>query len=175
MEQLSLVQVVVGARVEVVRSAKRRKTVSAREVDGVIRVSIPATMTKADEAKWVDEMVRRLQRKSVSAGVDLAERAAVLAARYRLPRPDTIRWVGNMGSRWGSCTPVDRSIRISDRLADYPPWVLDYVLVHELAHIVHPQHTPAFWGTVERAMPDYERRKDDLTVAGAKLWLGGAG
>ncbi|HET8658892.1 MAG TPA: M48 family metallopeptidase [Micromonosporaceae bacterium] len=53
------------------------------------------------------------------------------------------------------------------------PSLIDHVLVHELAHIDHSQHTPAFWATVERAMPDYERRKDDLTVEGARLWLGG--
>lgn len=165
MEQLSLDHLSVGARVEVVRSAKRRKTVSAREVDGVIRVSIPATMTRADEAKWVDEMVRRFQRKSASAGVDLEERAAVLAARYRLPRPDTIRWVGNQGSRWGSCTPVDRSIRISDRLADYPPWVLDYVIVHELAHLVVAAHDARFKALVNR-YPKAERALGYLMAKG---------
>jgi hypothetical protein len=165
MEQLSLDHAAVGARVEVVRSTKRRKTISAREVDGVIRVSIPASMTKADEAKWVDEMVRRVQRKSVSSGVDLEERAAALAARYRLPRPDTIRWVGNMGSRWGSCTPVDRSIRISDRLADYPPWVLDYVLVHELAHLEVPGHDARFHALVNR-YPKAERALGYLMAKG---------
>jgi predicted metal-dependent hydrolase len=154
-----------GPRVEVVRSRKRRKTISAQEVDGVIRVSIPATMSKADEAKWVDEMVRRFQRKASSAEVDLAERAAALAARYRLPRPDSIRWVSNQASRWGSCTPVDRSVRISDRLAEFPLWVLDYVLVHELAHLVVPAHDAEFKALVNR-YPKAERALGYLMAKG---------
>jgi predicted metal-dependent hydrolase len=154
-----------GPRVEVVRSAKRRKTVSAREVDGVIRVSIPATMTRADEAKWVDEMVKRLARKATSDAVDLEERAAALAARYGLPRPDAIRWVGNQASRWGSCTPADRTIRISDRLAGFPPWVLDYVLVHELAHLRVAAHDERFWALVHR-YPKAERAIGYLMAKG---------
>lgn len=154
-----------GPRVEVVRSRKRRKTISAREVDGVIRVSIPATMSKADEAKWVDEMVRRFRRKASSSEVDLAERAAALATRYRLPQPDSIRWVSNQASRWGSCTPVDRSVRISDRLADYPLWVLDYVLVHELAHLVVPAHNAEFKALVNR-YPKAERALGYLMAKG---------
>ena len=152
-------------RVEVVRSPKRRKTVSAREVDGVIRVSIPASMTKADEAKWVDEMVRRLERQTASASVDLVERAALLAERYRLPRPQSIRWVSNQGSRWGSCTPVDGTVRISDRLAAFPPWVLDYVIVHELAHLEVPGHDRRFYELVDR-YPKAERARGFLIAKG---------
>ncbi|QSB14605.1 M48 family metallopeptidase [Natronosporangium hydrolyticum] len=48
------------------------------------------------------------------------------------------------------------------------------VLVHELAHLNHPGTPPTFWATVERALPDYERRKNDLLIAGARLWLGWA-
>jgi len=154
-----------GPRVEVVRSRKRRKTISAREVDGVIRVSIPATMSTVEEAKWVDEMVRRFQRKASSSGVDLAERAAALATRYRLPQPDSIRWVSNQASRWGSCTPVDRSVRISDRLAEFPLWVLDYVLVHELAHLVVPGHNAEFKALVNR-YPKAERALGYLMAKG---------
>lgn len=154
-----------GPLVEVVRSRKRRKTISAREVDGVIRVSIPATMSKADEAKWVDEMVRRFQRKASSSEVDLAERAAALATRYRLPQPESIRWVSNQASRWGSCTPVDRSVRISDRLSEFPLWVLDYVLVHELAHLVVPSHNAEFKALVNR-YPKAERALGYLMAKG---------
>lgn len=164
-ERVPEVPEVPEVRVEVVRSTKRRKTISAREVEGVIRVSIPATMSKADEAKWVDEMVRRVQRKTSSSAVDLEARAAALASRYRLPRPDSIRWVGNQGSRWGSCTPVDRAIRISDRLADMPPWVLDYVVVHELAHLEVAAHDARFYELVGR-YPKAERAIGYLMAKG---------
>ena len=164
-DQLNFDEVPAGPRVEVVRSGKRRRTVSAREVDGVIRVSIPASMSRAEEAKWVDEMVRRIVRQTTSAGIDLEERARVLAARYDLPRPDSIRWVGNQGSRWGSCTPVDRTIRISDRMAGFPPWVLDYVLVHELAHLVVAAHDERF-RALEARYPRAERAIGFLIAKG---------
>ncbi|HVW32002.1 MAG TPA: M48 family metallopeptidase, partial [Acidimicrobiia bacterium] len=127
--------------VEVIRSPRRRKTVQARRVNGVVRVTIPATMTHAEEQRWVAEMLRRLERSAgAGSGVDLEERAAALAERYGLPRPTTIRWVDNQELRWGSCTPLDGSVRISSKLLREPGWVLDYVIVHELAHLVVPGH-----------------------------------
>ena len=152
-------------KVEVVRSTRRRKTVQAREVDGVLRVSIPATMTKADEDKWVGEMVRRFERRASADTIDLEARAAALAARYDLPTPASIRWVDNQRSRWGSCTMVDRTIRISSRLAGWPLWVLDYVVVHELAHLVVPDHGPAFRALVDR-YPRTERARGFLIAKG---------
>jgi predicted metal-dependent hydrolase len=80
--------------------------------------------------------------------------------------------VRDLGYRWGSLSANGR-LNIHWATLQLPPSLIDYVLVHELAHIVHTQHTPAFWATVDRAMPDYERRKDDLIVEGARLWLGG--
>ena len=139
--------------VEVVRSKKRRKTVQARQVGDVLRVSIPASMTKAEEQKWVAEMVRRMERRAATDGIDLTARATALAGRYGLPKPRAIRWVDNQEWRWGSCTPSDRTVRISSRLVGEPGWVLDYVIVHELAHLLHPNHSAAFWKDVNR----YER------------------
>jgi predicted metal-dependent hydrolase len=79
--------------------------------------------------------------------------------------------VRDLGYRWGSLSGSGR-LNIHWATLQLPPSLIDYVLVHELAHIEHPQHTPTFWAAVERALPDYERRKRDLTVAGAGLWLG---
>jgi predicted metal-dependent hydrolase len=142
--------------VEVVRSSKRRKTVSASIVDGKIVVRMPTHMTKAQEAEYVAALVARLERQRQSGVVDLTERAAVLAKRYDLPTPTTIRFVSNQVSRWGSCTPSTREIRVSDRIASFPAWVLDAVIVHELAHLVHLHHTPAFWELAHR-YPKTER------------------
>jgi hypothetical protein len=144
--------------VEVIRSARRRKTVSARRVDGVVRVSIPATMSRADEKRWVAEMVRRLDRSAATQGIDLAERAAALAGRYRLPVPRSIRFVDNQELRWGSCTPADGTVRLSSKLATEPAWVLDYVIVHELAHLVVTGHGRQFWDLVAR-YPRAERAR----------------
>jgi hypothetical protein len=147
--------------VEVVRSTRRRKTVQAREVDGVVRISIPATMTRAEEDHWVRVMVDRFRRRSDASAIDLQARAAALARRYRLPVPTDIRWVDNQRTLWGSCTPVDRSIRISSVVAGYPGWVLDYVIVHELAHLVVHGHGRPFWDLVNR-YPKTERARGYL-------------
>jgi predicted metal-dependent hydrolase len=151
--------------VAVVRSAKRRKTVSARMVDGVLQVRIPSWMSATEEAEHVSEMIGRFERKARSDAVDLEARARQLARRYDLPLPTSVRWVDNQTSRWGSCTPVDGTIRISSRLAPWPRWVLDYVLVHELAHLAVPSHGPAFHELVSR-YPLVERATGFLIAKG---------
>ncbi len=148
-----------------VRSARRRKTVQARLVDGVLRVHIPATMTVEEETKWVSEMVGRMERRTSSSRVDLEQRARTLARQYGLGLPASIRWVDNQESRWGSCTPQDRSVRISSRLSREPAWVVDYVIVHELAHLSVAGHGPRFWRLVER-YPMAERARGFLMARG---------
>jgi predicted metal-dependent hydrolase len=148
-------------RAEVIRSKRRRRTVQAEQVGDTVRISIPALMTKAEEEHWVGVMVRRFERRVAAAQQDLTGRAEALAARYDLPRPASIAWVGNQQRRWGSCTPVDGSIRISDRLARFPTWVLDYVIVHELAHLAEPGHGKAFHALVDR-YPKAERARGFL-------------
>lgn len=151
--------------VKVIRSPRRRKTVQARQVGGVLHVSIPSTMSAAEEQRHVAEMVRRMRRRTASSLVDLPARARALAAAHGLERPASIRWVENQEWRWGSCTPADRTIRISSRLATEPPWVLDYVVVHELAHLTFPGHGPSFWELVGR-YPLTERARGFLMARG---------
>lgn len=142
--------------VEVVRSAKRRKSVSARIVDGRIVVRMPQWMTRAQEAEYVTDLVAKLERQQVAEEVDLEQRARELAKRYDLPVPESIQWVTNQKQRWGSCTPSTGEIRISDRIAGFPGWVLDGVIVHELAHLVHLHHSAEFWELAHR-YPKTER------------------
>jgi hypothetical protein len=104
--------------------------------------------------------VGRLERRYQAASVDLETRAAQLATRYSLPKPTSVTWA-EQRSRWGSCTPSTGQIRISTRLAGWPPWVLDYVLVHELAHLVVADHSPAFHALVDR-YPKAERARGFL-------------
>jgi predicted metal-dependent hydrolase len=137
-------------RVEVTRSAKRRKTVGAHLVGGVLRIALPSWMSKAEEAHWVGVMSGRFTRKMSADRLRLTERADALARRHDLPRPGNIRWADDMRSRWGSCTPSARTIRISTRLAAFPDWVVDYVIVHELAHLEVGAHNDDFWRLVYR-------------------------
>lgn len=148
-------------QVEVVRSARRRKTVQARIVNGVLRVHIPARMSRPEEARWVAEMQRRIERQTTVKEIDLTQRARSLAAAHRLEVPDSIRWVDNQETRWGSCTPARRSIRISSRLLREPRWVLDYVIVHELAHLTEPRHGRRF-KDLEARYPLAERARGFL-------------
>ncbi|MEO6989496.1 MAG: M48 family metallopeptidase, partial [Aquihabitans sp.] len=130
--------------VTVIRSPRRRKSAQARLVDGVLVVRIPARSSKAEEARLVAQFRRRFAREAAADGVDLTVRAARLARRHGLPKPTEIRWVSNQAHRWGSCTPDTGVVRLSDRMAGFPTWVIDHVIVHELAHLVEHGHGPAF-------------------------------
>lgn len=146
--------------VEIIRSRRRTKTVQATIVGERIRVQAPAAMPQHELDGHVDVLVARLMRRHRAEGVDLEARARTLARTYDLPAPTTVEWA-ELRSRWGSCTPGTGEIRISTRLAAYPPWVLDYVLVHELAHLQVFEHSPAFRALVDR-YPRAERARGYL-------------
>ena len=154
--------------VEVRRSARRRRTVSAyRDGDRTI-VLVPARLSRAEEERWVETMLARLrakdeQRSRGRSDDELMARAARLSRAHLdgRARPAVGKWVTNQASRWGSCTPLDATIRLSHRLREMPDWVVDYVLVHELAHLVVPDHSKAFWALVER-YPHAERARGYL-------------
>lgn len=136
--------------VDVVRSKRRKRTVQAYVVNGRVRVLVPAGLPGEEEAKLVETMVARATRRFTSATVDLPSRGRQLARRYDLPVPATIEWSDRQLSRWGSCTPSDGRIRVSNRLATMPGWVLDWVLIHELAHLAVPDHGDRFKALVSR-------------------------
>jgi predicted metal-dependent hydrolase len=152
--------------VEVRRSTRRRRTVSAYREGGKTVVLVPARFSAAEEQQWVARMLDRLaarerRRRPTDAG--LLARAQALSGRYLdgAAVPSSVRWVDNQQGRWGSCTPADGSIRLSRRLLGMPGWVLDYVIIHELAHLIVPDHGPAFW-TVVAGYPKTERARGYL-------------
>lgn len=136
--------------VRVRRSTRRRRTVGAVLRGGVLEVALPSWMSKAEEDHWVAEMSARFRRRQSTDRIDLVRRAARLAVDFGLPVPSDIGWSDTMTARWGSCAPATGAVRLSTRLAPFPDWVIDYVIVHELAHIVHPDHSAAFWELVAR-------------------------
>ncbi|MFT4008431.1 MAG: M48 family metallopeptidase [Nocardioidaceae bacterium] len=152
--------------VEVRRSRRRTRTVSAYREGGKVVVLIPARMSRAEEATWVETMVARLERserRRRPSDEALMRRALELSATYLdgSALPSTVRWVDNQRSRWGSCTPADGTIRLSSRLQGMPSWVVDYVLLHELAHLLEAGHTKRFWALVD-VYPKAERAKGFL-------------
>lgn len=131
-------------------------------------VMVPDNLTRAEERAVVTEMVAKVERRERRGAhrrsdADLMQRAARLSDRYLggIARPTSVRWVGNQRSRWGSCTPDPGTIRLSERLQDMPDWVVDYVLVHELVHLIEPGHDAAFWGWVAN-YPHAEKAKGYL-------------
>jgi predicted metal-dependent hydrolase len=158
-------------KVEVVRSPRRRKTITAEQHGDRVVVRLPAGLTRAEERTWVDTMVARMAERQrierLNAPRDLEARARRLNDRHfggRL-RWRSIAYVGNQRDRFGSCTPEHGTIRISDRVAEMPPWVRDYVVMHELAHLETPNHSPRFWRQVGR-LPLAERARGFLMAQG---------
>jgi predicted metal-dependent hydrolase len=167
--------VVDGVTVEVRRSAQRRRTVSAYRQEGRLVVLVPARMSRAEEGEWVRTMVARVaaseQRRQRSDG-DLEQRALALSGQHLGGRavPASVRWVSNQNSRWGSCTPAEGSIRLSDKLRGMPSWVVDYVLLHELAHLLQPGHGAEFWALLQ-GYPRLERARGYLQGVSAAAGL----
>jgi predicted metal-dependent hydrolase len=161
--------------VVVQRSARRRRTVSAYRDGGQIVVMIPGRFTRTEEAEWVQRMVARLSTAPHTrrgGDIALAHRAAELSTSYLggRARPASVRWVKAMRTRWASCTPTDGTIRLSERLQEMPAWVRDYVLVHELTHLLVPGHGPDFWSLAGR-YPRTERARGYLDGVSAAAHL----
>ena len=133
----------------VIRSSRRKKNISAYRQGGRIVVSIPARMSKADERAMVPEMVAKIRAQEAVATMSeetLLIRVAELLTQFApeiSARPASVNWRA-MRERWGSCTGIDRSIRISDRLKGAPEYVLDYVLFHEAIHLEYFDHGQEF-------------------------------
>lgn len=162
----------VGPPVDVRTSPRRRKTASAFWKGDQVVVVLPARMPHEHRAAMVDDLVRRVlaQRPHIaSSDTELAARAGHLADRYlNGVRPSSIRWVTNQRHRWGSCRADTADIRISDRLRVVPGWVLDAVLVHELAHLLEPNHSSRFRELADR----YPRsREADVFLDGFTLGM----
>lgn len=134
--------------VEVRISRRRKKTSEAKWVGGRIVVSLPAHLDVESRQKTIDWLVDRLLTRHLQSGLDdagLLARAVELSNCYLVgTRPASVRWVTNQTARWGSCSHYSGDIRVSHRLRVVPEWVLDSVLVHEVAHLTHPDHSRAF-------------------------------
>ncbi|HLH73518.1 MAG TPA: M48 family metallopeptidase [Chloroflexota bacterium] len=141
--------------VKIIRSPRTR-TISARLEGDTMLLYLPTGLTSEEEQQWVERMRAKIEksqtRRTLNSDDALRERAEALNREYfggELKLAE-IRYVTNQNHRFGSCTPSTRTIRISHRLAEMPIWVLDYVIVHELAHLLQPNHSPRFWKLVNR-------------------------
>ncbi|GAA5229786.1 M48 metallopeptidase family protein [Arthrobacter cryoconiti] len=161
----------------VVRRTRRRKTgIAAFWEGGRAVIAVPARLSLEDEQYWVPHMVSRLEvdqrtnaagrRRTPASDDALMRRATFLSEQYLAGRAvaQSVRWVTNQKGRWGSCTHGRGTIRISHHVQGMPEWVLDYVLLHELAHLIHPNHGAGFWAELA-SYPHVERAKAFLDGA----------
>ena len=141
--------------IKIIRSEKRKKTIQARDINGVLHVYLPAGMGEDEEKKWIDAVIKRMEnrrkRHALNSDDSLKKRAREINKKYFGGKLEfEIRYVTNQNKRFGSCTHMDKTIRISHRVADMPQWVRDYVIIHELAHLIHPNHSKKFWELVNQ-------------------------
>ncbi|MCG2768684.1 MAG: M48 family metallopeptidase [Chloroflexota bacterium] len=160
--------------VKVIRSKRRKKTIAARLTDGgVLEIRAPQNISEKELQEAIEKLGVRLQRKrrlrAEKADAALQGRAQELNHRYFDGKLQwhSIRYVTNQKRSSGSCSPGKGTIRISDRLRDYPAWVRDYVIVHELAHLIEPNHSKRFWDLVNR-YPKTERARGFLIAMGVE-------
>jgi predicted metal-dependent hydrolase len=156
--------------IRIIKSKKRRKTVQAREIGGVLEILAPAHMSDQQLEPIIKNLKARISRhKNLSKLEDeaLERRATMLNRQYfdNALRWESIRWVTNQDRRHGSCNADRRTIRISHRIAEMPRFVQDYVIIHELAHVVEPNHSQRFWDLVYQ-YPKTERARGYLMAVG---------
>ena len=160
--------------VKIIRSRRRFKTVSARVIDGVFVVRAPAHLSDAELQPIVKKLMARQGRRRKQESLDDADLerwARDLNKRYFRGKLtwNSIRWVTNQNTRLGSCTPRNGTIRVSHRVGSMPLFVRKYVVLHELAHLKEPNHSPRFWKWVNK-YPKTERARGYLMAAGME-WL----
>lgn len=156
--------------IRIIRSKNRTKTVQARRKGGTIEVRAPVGMSDAELKPVIEKLLAQLERRERKAALsddELEARARHLNDTYFDGKLawKSVRWVSNQTTINGSCTPSRGTIRISHRLASMPPFVLDYVLVHELAHLLEANHGPNFWALANR-YPKTERARGYLMAVG---------
>ena len=152
------------------RSRKRRKTIQARENNGVLEILAPSHMSDKELEPIINNLKERIDRQKKITRLDdhdLETRASKLNNKYfkNLLKWESIRWVTNQNKRNGSCTPLRGTIRISHRVAEMPRFVQDYVIIHELAHLIEPNHGRRFWELVYQ-YPRTERARGYLMAIG---------
>lgn len=162
-----------GATLTVSVERKRVKNVNARLRDSTLYISAPPQMASKRIEEISRNLARRLLRRERARQVNNEEDALALALKVarrfeRQPRVDRALFVTNQRARWGSYSQRTHTIRLNAALRPMPRWVLEAVVAHELAHAIHPDHSPAFWELLHSVCPETERAMAFLEGVG---WL----
>jgi len=162
------------SEISIVRSRRRKKTIQTKYAEGRLWIYLPAGMNTKDEQKWIDRMIERNERWQQKKNLKksdtwLQQHAQELNKKYFEGALDfSIKFVTNQHTRFGSCTSIDKTIRISEQVKTMPLWVQDYIIIHELAHLLYPDHSKKFWERVNH-YKYAERAKGFLIAVGAGL------
>ncbi len=140
-------------KVRIIRSNRRKKTIQAKMKQGILYVYVPAGLSSRQEEKWIRVMLERFEKKQryrlLNTNGALIRRAQEINNRFFDGNlVFDIEFVTNQTAKFGCCDTRHKKIRISDRVARMPSWVQDYVLIHELAHLLYPNHSKQFWKKV---------------------------
>ncbi len=142
--------------VKIIRSRRRRRTIGARLVKDTLLVSAPVALSQERLDKVIADFKIRFEKKILKRELEskqnLVDIAAKLNEKYfqNKLKVNSIEYVIDQNSKFGCCDYSKARIRISHRVGLMPAWVRDYVIVHELAHLLEPNHSSAFWGIVAR-------------------------
>ena len=140
--------------IKIIRSSDRKKTIQAKLVGETLVVYLPCGMRREDEIKIIEKMKKKIETKRLKQNINnddyLIKRFVQFNNRYfqGTLKVNSIEFVTNQECRNGSCTPVNGTIRLSHKLLEMPKWVIDYVIMHEMSHLLHPDHSKAFWEKV---------------------------
>ncbi|MCK4463780.1 MAG: M48 family metallopeptidase, partial [Candidatus Omnitrophica bacterium] len=141
-------------RVEIIRSEKRRRTISARLVKDIMYVYAPAKISDTELKNTIDSLKRRLKKKKLKHNIDRTSDLKTIAERINREyfngglKIKSIEYSTNQLRSFGCCNYKTQRIRISHRLWQMPAWVQDYVILHEMAHLIEPNHSKSFWDIV---------------------------
>lgn len=141
--------------VKIIRSTQRKKTIQAKLVDGQLLIYLPTGLSTKEEEHWIhkmqEKMAKRQRRQQQNTQESLKKRAEELNQKYfNGTLTYTIEYTTNQHKRFGSCNKKTKNIRISNHVAEMPTWVRDYIIIHELAHLLYPDHSKQFWQIVHQ-------------------------
>lgn len=159
------------------RRDKRLKKTSRweRRTDGTLLVRVPFRFPRYKVNSLLEQVASQIDKTEAlrikRTDTDLQERAEIINRKYFEGKIswNAIRWVSNMEARLGSCTKggaTDGQIRLSEKIKNWPEWVVDYVIAHELMHRKHSNHSPEFWSDLQAAYPLTERARGFISGIG---------
>ncbi len=157
--------------VKIIRSSRRMRTISARVVKDILVVRAPAALSRQRLENIIDKFRLKFERKRLKGELERIHGLAVVAARINDKyfnnklKIGSIEYVTGQNSKFGCCNYQTADIRISYKVGLMPEWVRDYVVMHEMAHLIEPNHSKLFWDIVSRYKLA-ERARGYLMAAG---------